>query len=210
MVLFPVSFFPYSSPNIPINENSQTSPRWFSDMKPQEGKNDRTCQMFLWGNPIFIPFCRAHLGQQGRCNTVRFFSTVFIAGPPSLLIRGPQAAKALALYTQQAEAMLIVLQGLVEHVSPHHHPCYLSSKDWRSTNRLISMVPPWPHWCQVQNPRMHSTAVSQEGAGSPHYPTATLARGQACACAISCLHTWDRMSAPSLLHCAAPHTLSLT
>ena len=35
---------------------------------------------------------------------------------PSLLI---QAARSLALYRQQAEAMLIFLQGLAEHESTH-------------------------------------------------------------------------------------------
>lgn len=72
----------------------------------------------------------------------------------SLLIRGPQAAKALALYIQQTGAILIFFQGLAEHESPHYHLCYLSEHE-----------PPHQHGTAPArltpgaNPHMRSTVV---------------------------------------------------
>ena len=103
----------------------------------------------------------------------------------SLLIQGPRVEKVLALYIQQAVATLIVLQGLAEHESPHYHPCYFSFRDRRSMNSSLAYYHPIELTPGAKHAHVQYRWSPQEGAGSPHYPTAALARGQSCACAIN-------------------------
>jgi len=176
----------------------------------------------------YINFCHAHLGRQGRRNTVGFFSTAFTAGhlhswyrevaaaspkcysSKSVTPSSVTAPSVTASYISRSpyihNSMLIFFQGLVGHESPHCYPSYLSSRDWRGMN-LISIVPPQPDWCQVQNPTHAQYCCSpQEGARFTSLSYSCPDRGQACACAVSYSHSdggW--LSAPSLLRRAIPY-----
>jgi len=104
--------------------------------------------------------CPAHLGRQGKRNTVGFFSTVFTAGHLHSWYREEAAAAASPkCYSSKSvtapsvtasnvttpseqqsrspyihNSMLIFFQGLVGHESPHCHPSYLSSRDRQGMN----------------------------------------------------------------------------
>jgi hypothetical protein len=77
-----------------------------------------------------LQLCGVHLGQQGKRNMVRFFSTAFIAGMPQCCYRDPG-------------------QGRTAYIHPSTGEGYVSSWDWSACRHFISMHPLRRGWHQV-------------------------------------------------------------
>jgi hypothetical protein len=89
------------------------------------GSSDSTMSNF------FEELCRAHLGWQGRCNMVRFFSTAFITGMPQCCYRDPGHP------------------GRTAYIHPSIGEGYVSSWYWSACGHFISMHPIGRGWHQV-------------------------------------------------------------
>jgi hypothetical protein len=80
---------------------------------------------------VYVYMCCAYLGRQGRHNTVRFFSTAFIAGTPRCCYRNPGNP------------------GRTAYILSSTGEGYVSSWDWSACRHSISMHLLGSGWHQV-------------------------------------------------------------